>query len=477
MPDAPVQPGDLLAGKYRVERVLGAGGMGVVVAAWHLELEQRVAMKFLLPELAERSDAAERFRREARAAVKIRSEHVARVLDVGTMSEPPVPYMVMEYLEGRDLAAELRERQQLPVEEACEYVLQASEAVAEAHSAGIVHRDLKPGNLHLSRRADGTAIVKVLDFGISKALASTSELSLTRTASIVGSPLYMSPEQMRNSKDVDVRADIWSLSAILFELVAGRPPFLAETIPELCSLLLTEDPPPLAQFRSDAPAALEAAVRRGLERDRARRWASVAELAAALSELAPAGRVHAERAARLLGTSPGVRAGSLPGDSQAGAQPAPSLAAAAASGAATEVGDPGGLTAASWGRTGPAPAEGAAPSRRSGLALAAVGAAIVVGGAAAWLGAGSAAPPAAAPSAASAAAPSVPLPAATLPAPEASAANPAPPVGSAPAVPAAPAGVAPTAPAAAASARGRAAPRGAPPPRPDTGVTDFGGRR
>lgn len=475
MQEAPVQPGEILAGKYRVERVLGAGGMGVVVAAWHLELEQRVAMKFLLPEVAERSDAAERFRREARAAVKIRSEHVARVLDVGTMADPPVPYMVMEYLEGHDLAAELRERRQLSFEEACDYVLQASEAVAEAHASGIVHRDLKPGNLHLSRRADGTPIVKVLDFGISKSLTSTSELSLTRTASIVGSPLYMSPEQMRNSKDVDVRADIWSLSAILFELLTGRPPFLAETMPELCSLLLSEDPPLLGQLRPGAPPALEAAIRRGLARERADRWASVAELAAAIAEFAPGGRLHAERAARLLGTNPGApTTGTSPGS----ASPAPAASTGLPQADATIRGDGDPPTAASWGRTGPEQTPPAAPRSRAPLVAGALALLLVGGGAIAWSRAG--APPVGPSEGASVPAPpsggglAAAIPPAITP-PPATPATTSPPVPSAvsDATGAASLGTAP-----ATSGRARAAPpRATAAPRPGTGVTDFGGRR
>src|SRR3954465_531507 len=163
-----VHEGQILAGKFRIERVLGQGGMGVVVAATHLQLDQRVALKFLLPEALSNPEAVERFAREARAAVKIKSEHVARVADVGTL-ESGAPYMVMEYLEGSDLATWLQQRGKLPVEQAIEFVLQACEAIAEAHALGIVHRDLKPANLFVIQRADGVLAVKVLDFGISKA--------------------------------------------------------------------------------------------------------------------------------------------------------------------------------------------------------------------------------------------------------------------------------------------------------------------
>ncbi|HEX6765337.1 MAG TPA: serine/threonine-protein kinase, partial [Polyangiaceae bacterium] len=193
--DAPVQPGDVLADKYRVERVLGVGGMGVVVSAHHVHLKQRVALKFLLPDLASNPNVVERFLREAQSASTIRSEHVVRVSDVGVLASG-APYMIMEHLEGSDLAKVLLERGRLPVTRAVDYVLQAMEALAEAHGAGIVHRDLKPSNLFLTERADGSPLIKVLDFGISKVTKSdgdASSRSLTRTAGLMGSPLYMSP--------------------------------------------------------------------------------------------------------------------------------------------------------------------------------------------------------------------------------------------------------------------------------------------
>ncbi len=164
---AGVREGDILAGKYRVERVLGIGGMGVVVAAHHMQLDERVALKFLLPEALGNAEAVARFAREARAAVKIKSEHVARVTDVGTLPNG-APYMVMEYLEGGDLAAWIKQRGALPVEQAVEFVLQTCIAVADAHALGIIHRDLKPANLFCVRRSDGQLSIKVLDFGISK---------------------------------------------------------------------------------------------------------------------------------------------------------------------------------------------------------------------------------------------------------------------------------------------------------------------
>ena len=218
-PAAPVAEGEVLAGKYRVEKVLGVGGMGVVVAATHATLRQKVAIKFLLPGASD--EVVQRFLREARAAVRLRSDHVARVIDVGEL-ESGAPFMVMEYLAGSDLSAVLRDRGALPIDEAVDYVLQACEAIAEAHVAGIVHRDLKPANLFLTKAPDGSPSVKVLDFGISKDSGGgdgEDEQGLTRTTAVLGSPHYMAPEQMRSTRSVDGRADIWSLGVILFQLL------------------------------------------------------------------------------------------------------------------------------------------------------------------------------------------------------------------------------------------------------------------
>lgn len=375
MSSCPVKEGDILAGKYRVEKVLGEGGMGVVVAAWHEELEKRVAVKFLLPEMAERGDAAERFRREARAAVRIQSEHVARVLDVGTM-DAAVPYMVMEYLEGHDLGDELSARGRLPVTEAVDYLLQAGEAVAEAHALGIVHRDLKPANLFLSRRADGTPLVKVLDFGISKSIAADSQggMSLTRTAAMVGSPLYMSPEQMRSAKDVDTRTDIWALGAIFYEMLAGRPPYDAESVPELYASLLSDSPPAMQEFRSDVPPGLERVLLRCLQKDRAERWGTVAELASAISDFgSPESRIHAARAQRVLGALDSTLAADAHSASTERMPAPPPGAVAAKSGEAAS--PHAAATVDSWGRT-QAPAS---PGRRWLLPVGAV--ALVLAGA------------------------------------------------------------------------------------------------
>lgn len=287
-----VQEGDLLAGKYRVENVLGEGGMGYVVAALHEQLNQRVAVKLLSPLLSENEDSVTRFLREARAAVRIRSEHVARVLDVGELPDGS-PYMVMEYLLGRDLAAELGERKQLEVPQAIDYVLQACEAVAEAHSIGIIHRDLKPSNLFLTRRPDGSALVKVLDFGISKAIApEEGELelpaSLTATHSVLGSPSYMSPEQVRRPKSVDVRTDIWSFGSILYEFLVGEGPFPGDSPLAVLAAVVSDPTPSIRERRQDVPFELEAVVFKCLRKDPADRYRTIAEFAEVLAPFASA---------------------------------------------------------------------------------------------------------------------------------------------------------------------------------------------
>jgi serine/threonine protein kinase len=301
---APLREGEILDGKYRVDKVLGVGGMGVVVAATHVQLHQKVALKFLLPQALANPQVIERFAREARAAVQIQSEHVARVSDVGTLPTGS-PYMVMEFLEGADLAEVVSNGGSLPVETAVGYVLQACEAIAEAHSLGIVHRDLKPANLFLANRYGRDPVVKVLDFGISKTKESTG--GLTATAAVMGSPLYMAPEQMMSSKDVDARTDIWALGVILYELLTGITPFVGESMPEIVFLVTQRDPEPLQQARPDVPSGVAAAVAKCLMRDRAQRFQNVAELVMAIAPFGPArSDVTVERVLRLLGTVPSV---------------------------------------------------------------------------------------------------------------------------------------------------------------------------
>jgi serine/threonine-protein kinase len=308
-PGALPQPGAVLLGKYRVERVIGVGGMGAVVAARHLQLDERVAIKFLLPQMLAHEEIVQRFLREARSAIKIRSEHCVRVLDVGTL-ENSAPYMVMEYLEGQDLAAVVEKHRPLPISDTVDWVLQAGEALAEAHVLGIIHRDLKPANLFLTRRADGTPSVKVLDFGISKQTASGADAGVTKTQAVLGSPRYMSPEQMRSTRDVDARADVWALGAVIHELVAGEPPFDAETMTALCAAILQDPPRPVRVSRPDVPPQLEAAIAGALQKDRDRRFQNVAQLAMALAPFgSQSARASADRIARVLGVPTGVPGG------------------------------------------------------------------------------------------------------------------------------------------------------------------------
>ncbi|UQA64029.1 protein kinase [Polyangium aurulentum] len=277
--------------------------MGYVVEAKHIALDERVALKFLLPEYAKHPEAATRFLREARAAKKIKSEHVARVSDVGEL-DGGAPYMEMEFLDGVDLARLLKDRGVLSVPDAIDYILQACEALAEAHSYGIVHRDIKPANLFLTKRPDGTPLVKVLDFGISK-MMSSGENALTRTSTAMGSALYMSPEQMQETRAVDHRTDIYSLGIALFELLAGKQPFYAETLPQLCAEVLTGTPSPLRSFRPDVPEDLALRIELAFERDRSRRYQSIAELALGLAPYAPArAQGSIDRVARMAGMTP-----------------------------------------------------------------------------------------------------------------------------------------------------------------------------
>jgi len=259
--------------------------MGVIVAAYHEGLGQRFAIKIMRPEILDNEVAVTRFIAEARTAARLQSEHVTRVFDVGRLDDG-VPYMIMEYLDGGDLAALVDQRGKLPIEEAVDFALQALEALAEAHAAGIVHRDLKPSNLVLTRRPDGSPHIKVVDFGISKHHgidAPSGAGAITSTQQLLGSPSYMSPEQITSPKSVDARADIWSLGALLHELLTGTLPFQGETLGAIMAQILGQSPPRLRELRPDAPAGLEKVLRRCMARDPAARYLDVAELASALA--------------------------------------------------------------------------------------------------------------------------------------------------------------------------------------------------
>jgi eukaryotic-like serine/threonine-protein kinase len=316
-------PGTVLAGKYRVERVIGQGGMGVVVEARHITLDERVALKFLLPELARHPEAPERFLREAKAAVKIKSPHVARVSDVGTL-ENGSPYMVMEYLEGTDAYHLIDGGRVLSVPDAVDLVVQACDAIASAHAQGIVHRDLKPANLFVARHSDGTPFVRVLDFGISKIIDQATADGLTRTNATLGSAFYMSPEQIRQSKSVDRRTDIYALGVTLFELLSGKHPFQAETFPALCVEIVTGTPASVRSYRPDLPPALAAVIEKAIARELTDRYQTVAELVVALAPwVPPRSQPILERIARSGGLMP-AQSGIVAGPASAAAlQPGP----------------------------------------------------------------------------------------------------------------------------------------------------------
>ena len=295
-------PGRLLDGKYRLVRVIGEGGLGVVLEAVHEQLEQRVAVKYLKARSCAHPVVRERFLREARLSARLQGEHVARVYDVGTSPEG-LPYMVMEFLEGEDLGAVLA-RGPLPITTAVDAVLQACVGLAEMHALGIVHRDLKPENLFVASRAVAAPIIKVLDFGVSKNTGKVpgakNEARLTGTTERFGTPQYMSPEQLRASADVDARSDIWSLGVVLHELLTGATPFNAESIPELCAAVLLHDYEGL-ETRPDVSPTLEAIVFRCLAKTRDQRYRNVAELAIELAPFGGSGATEmAERAARAI---------------------------------------------------------------------------------------------------------------------------------------------------------------------------------
>jgi eukaryotic-like serine/threonine-protein kinase len=292
-----VTPGTILVDKYHVDQLLGIGGMGRVVKATHLYLRQPVAIKILLPEMIESSATVARFLREAQATVKLRSEHIARVIDVGTLPDG-TPFMVMEYLQGNDLNQILRHHGPQAPNVVVDLILQACEGIAEAHAGGIIHRDIKPSNFFITLKPDGSMLLKILDFGISKAPVGYDDLTGTQT--IIGTPSYMAPEQMKTAKAADPRSDIWSLGVVMYQLLAGRPPFEAENYAALVLKVGMEPPAPLVV---QLPVGLGEVILRCLEKDPKNRHQSVAELARLLAPFATdplTGQHSAERTHRIL---------------------------------------------------------------------------------------------------------------------------------------------------------------------------------
>ena len=291
--------GTVLAGRYRVEKVLGTGGMGIVVTPQDLRSGERVAIKYLQADATDDAEAMARFAREARATAGAASDHVPRTLGTGRL-EDGAPYLAMECLEGTDLRTYLMFVGPLAPEPACALALQICEALAAAHAAGIIHRDIKPKNLFVTRAPDGTTHVMLLDFGISKVMTDPDGIPLTQPRMILGSPLYMSPEQMLSTRDVDCRADIWSVGVVLYEMLTGRVPFLAGSVKELCGAVIGGKVPPAPFLPGEAPEALQGAVFRCLSHRPTDRFATVGDLARALAPFAGSeGRASAERISRI----------------------------------------------------------------------------------------------------------------------------------------------------------------------------------
>ncbi|MEP7124318.1 MAG: protein kinase [Byssovorax sp.] len=279
-----LHPGSVIAGAYVVDRVLGVGGMGTVVAARTIATGEVVAIKFMLPHFAAHQQLLVRFQREARATERVQSRHVRRVIFAGAASAR-MPYIVMEYLDGEDLRSLVRREGPLEPRQAAAYVSQACIGLAEAHALGIVHRDLKPANLFLARRPDGPSIIKVLDFGVAKfdsPNVSGDTMEVTEIEAMVGSRLYMAPEQMTKAQSVNALADVWALGAILHYLLSGATPFGAATTEEVIVNVLREPPHSLAMLRPDVPAGLVKVVKRCLEKKPSSRYSNVTELLRAL---------------------------------------------------------------------------------------------------------------------------------------------------------------------------------------------------
>jgi eukaryotic-like serine/threonine-protein kinase len=293
------QAGEVVAGKYRIGERIGTGGMGIVVSAEHVLLSDRIALKLLNPALATTGANAARFLREAKATSRIKSEHVVRVMDAGT-TDAGVHYIAMELLEGEDLLQAIKDGP-LDISLAVDCILQAAEGLAEAHALGVVHRDIKPSNLWLTRRRDGSPLVKVLDFGISKLLPDGEGTPrLTRSGAIFGSPKYMSPEQLRSAKDADAKSDVWALGVALHEILTGSLPFAGTTVTSVLVGIAAGSPIRLRTVREGAPEGIERAILACLKKDRAKR-ASLADLAVALRPFAS--KDGALSADRVIGAS------------------------------------------------------------------------------------------------------------------------------------------------------------------------------
>jgi serine/threonine-protein kinase len=281
-------PTDLVAGKYKLTRLLGRGGMGSVWEGVHTTLGNRVACKFIEPQYVSSADALSRFENEARAAASLKSKHVVDVYDHGVTPDG-IPYIVMEFLAGESLDSRIEKRGALPLAQAAVIIGQVSRALARAHKIGIIHRDLKPENVFLVwDDEDQTDIAKVVDFGIAKFTESGSSgiSSATKTGALLGTPYFMSPEQARGLKSVDARSDNWSLGIIAYEAITGRRPFDGESVGDLLVRICTTDPAPPSELIPSLPAALDEWMAKALNRDPDHRFQDVREMAEALISIA-----------------------------------------------------------------------------------------------------------------------------------------------------------------------------------------------
>ncbi len=367
----------MLDGRYRIERIIGEGGMGVVVSAVHVQLRVPVAIKFLRPAKADNAEVNARFLREARACAQLKNEHIVRVMDFGVF-ETGLPVLVMEFLEGKDLAAVIAQDGVLSVDNAIDYMLQAAEALAEAHARGIVHRDLKPSNLFLSRHSDGTPLVKVLDFGVSKVIASNAKAmastDITEGQSMLGSPGYMSPEQIAGCPDVDHRADIWALGSILYELLTGVMPFAKSNVVSVLAAIVNEDAPKLRDKRPDVPEPVASTVAHCLAKNPKERCPDVLAFAEGIIAAAPTSKrkLACERIASLLRT-------------------VPRLEEDPSSTGPSRVTDPAGTSVTAWRRT----SIEKRPNRLRGVWMVVAAVVLVgIGAASAWISRGTAVTPA-----------------------------------------------------------------------------------
>jgi serine/threonine protein kinase len=301
--------GRTVSGKYRIDRLLGRGGMGAVFQATNTLINKRVALKFLASEAAGDDQAAQRFQREAEAASLVESEHIVHIFDFGT-TEEGLPFLVMELLSGRDLRQLLKQTPMLDVATACGITLQLLRALVRAHPAGIVHRDLKPDNVFLCDRDGAEPLVKIVDFGISKLSRKTTLDTLTQRGTILGTAFYMSPEQAQGLEEVDARADLYSVGALLYEMLAGKPPHTAPTYEAVLVAICTRDADDVRTHAAAVPEALARFLKKALGRERSQRFQDASEMFAAL-EAAAAGRIDPAVEAATVA----VRVAAPPGES------------------------------------------------------------------------------------------------------------------------------------------------------------------